>query len=89
LPVLKTDIEIHVPYNVNPGQLPAVASKFGISVQHILGLSENSDRGLTGKEKVMEVYYIPYRTQPTDTLTIVASKFGISPQHLAEFVPSS
>lgn len=85
LPTLKTGIEIHVPYNVQPGALPAVAQKFGISVAHILSLSENA--GKTGRETTMQVYYIPYRTAPTDTLAIVAQKFGISPEHLALYIP--
>ena len=84
LPHFKPGQEIRVQYNVQPGQLPAVASRFGISVAHILGLPENA--GKTGKEKVMEVYYIPYQIQPSDTFASVASKFGISESHLAEYV---
>lgn len=85
LPVLKPGIEIHVEYDIPPNGIAAVAAKFGISPQHIMSLAENAGKNPNGGG----VYFIPYRTQPSDTLVGVAAKFGISPQHLAEYIPAS
>lgn len=72
---------IRVQYDVAPGQAAAVASKFGISLQHLQ--NENPGKNL----QQGGVFYIPYQVQRNDTNSSVAAKFGISVQHLQLYLP--
>lgn len=63
---------------VKPNTMQAVATKYGISLQHLINNNPGSSAGTTGTVQV------PYLVKSGDTLTSIASRFGISPEHLAE-----
>ncbi len=85
LPTIKPGESLMIPYNVAPGQMGAVAAKFGISQAHLL----SANPGVTGKETSIVVVNVPYLTSSADSLASLAAKFGISQQHLAQYVPAS
>lgn len=71
--------EINVGVNiVKPNTMQNVATKFGISLQHLINNNPGSNASTTG------VVQVPYQVKSGDTLTSIASRFSISPEHLAE-----
>ena len=85
LPKVHAGEVIKGPWLLAPGSLNSVASRFGISPQHVI--AENP--GLTGKEKAPVTIFIPYQVQNGDSIQSIAAKYEISPEHLAQYVPSS
>lgn len=70
---------ITVPFNiVSPMNMQQTASKFGISLQHLINSNPGSTSATTGQVNV------PIQVQPGMTLQSIAMSFGISPEHLAQ-----